>query len=289
MSPEYTITVTKIASLFTLVERSGIDVATLFQGTGISPEVIEFPDNRLTTEQVIRLIRNAERLTGNSFIGLHQGESFTTLSNILGYVMMNCSDLGEALNKYHRYQRLVDETVNTELVVRENTAEMIYRASEKKYDTDVHMMDFRLSGCYMFFKYLTGTDIQLECVCFRHTEPDDISEYQRIFKCELAFEQDRNAFVFNKKVLELPIVQPNSKLLEVFENHARQILDNYLSSETFINQVAHLIVQSFDGVGISVEEAAGKLGMSVRTLQNKLKEEGTSFSELNDSIKKDMA
>jgi hypothetical protein len=159
-------------------------------------------------------------------------------------------------------------------------------ASDNRYDTDMQITDFRISCFYIFIRILTGIEIPLHTIRFRHKAPDDVSEYQRIFRCPVTFSDKMNALVFNKIHLKTKILQPNRKLLEVFEKHAEQVLNSYLSTESYTRKVARLLVQSVDGSHNSVEYVAHKLAVSVRKLQNKLKEENTSFSELYDSVRK---
>jgi hypothetical protein len=116
MKSPFTTTITKMSSLCTLVEDKGIAPEELFAKSGIDPNLLESPDNRLTMDQVHQLTQTALKLTGDEFIGLHQGEAFSSLSNILGYVMMNCPDIEEALNKYVRYQKIVEEIMRTYLI-----------------------------------------------------------------------------------------------------------------------------------------------------------------------------
>ncbi|KIX11772.1 hypothetical protein X474_22875 [Dethiosulfatarculus sandiegensis] len=45
-------------------------------------------------------------LTKDQFFGLHAGEVFIGLSNILGHLLLNREALGEAVQKYCEYQKV---------------------------------------------------------------------------------------------------------------------------------------------------------------------------------------
>jgi len=284
-----TTSIVKMASLFTLLEKRGLDPKIILEKEGIDPAILDSPDSRFTIDQMHRLTERARELSGDEFIGLHQGESFIRMSNILGHLMMNCTNLREALNKYGRYQKIADETVRSDLTIAKDRASLIINALDSNYNDAMQMMDFRLSGCYTFFKVLTEADIPLIEVSFRHDTPEETGEYERIFKCPIKFSSDVNALVFKKDFLDHKIIQPNRELFNLFEEHAKSVLDKQISIESYKHKVGRIIIKSFSGENPSIEDVASSMAMSVRKLQNKLNEENTTYSELYNSIRKERA
>ncbi len=289
MRSPYTTTITKMASLFTLLEKKGFDVAKVLEFAEIDPRIVETPDNRLSTEQVSNLTQKAMEVTGDEFLGLHQGEEFVGLSNILGHIMMNCQDIEEAMEKYQKYQKIADEIIITKVEEDISHMKISYQMADSRYAKDVQMMDYRLSGCHTFYKKLTGVEIPLQEVRFQHPAPIDDEEYRRVFDCPVLFSQDMNTLVYNKGIWKTKVIQPNPQLLEVFEEHAENVHQKYISGESYTKKIARYLINSLNGNSVGIDVVAGKFGMSVRKLQNKLKDEDTSFSNLYDSIKKNMA
>src|SRR3989338_7533693 len=111
-----TMSVTKISAFLNGFEADGINKEKTLKLACIDPSIFKSPDNRLTSNEVNRLIQEAVRLTNNENIGLCQGELLSKgFSNILGYIMMNCRTLGEAAEKYCKYEKIVDETAITDV------------------------------------------------------------------------------------------------------------------------------------------------------------------------------
>src|SRR3990167_9327550 len=95
-----TMSVTKISAFLNGFEAYGIN----------KEEALKSACNRLKSNEVNRLIQEAVKLTNNENIGLCQGELLSKgFSNILGYIMMNCRTLGEAAEKYCKYEKIVED------------------------------------------------------------------------------------------------------------------------------------------------------------------------------------
>ncbi|MCP5047154.1 MAG: helix-turn-helix domain-containing protein, partial [bacterium] len=127
-------------------------------------------------------------------------------------------------------------------------------------------------------------------VRFAHRRPGDISEHKRIFCSPLLFEQSRNEIKIKQEYLSLPVYSANPALLPVLERFIQGLLDRLYSSDTWVNRVNRLIGKMLTAeVKPGIESIAGELEISSRNLQNKLKEEGTTFQKLLDQVRKEMA
>lgn len=287
-----TTSITKIASLFTILARSRINLEEFLSSEGIDLSVVSSPDGRLTLEQVHALTEKAVKLTGDRDIGLHQGEIMTGFSNILGYILLNCATVGEAIEKYCRYQKITDEArfIRTHDIHEEIVIEVVIVAEELSRNR--HLIDHKLAGMITYLRLLTGHAFNLNDlheVRFSYAAPDDLSEYRRIFPCRILFSSPMNALIFDRKILAIPIPQSNRKLLPLFEDYAAEVLSKLEGDDTCRCKVQRIIVDLLQGETPSVEAIARRLAVSVRNLQLKLKEEGTTYSAILDDVRKELA
>lgn len=187
-----TTSVSKLMSLFTLLERKNIDVKSFLSNEGLDADMAVYPDRRVPLDVVSRLNLRAAELTRDDFIGLHQGEVFTGFSNILGYVLMNCRDVAEAVEKYAKYQQILDE--GRILLCRSDgeTVIMQYMIDHPFLRYDRHLVEHIMAGMLTYRRNLTGIDLQCREVMFVHDAPDDISEYRRLFKCTPRFSSEKD-------------------------------------------------------------------------------------------------
>jgi AraC-like DNA-binding protein len=81
----------------------------------------------------------------------------------------------------------------------------------------------------------------------------------------------------------------NQRLLSLFDKHAQALLQNQVFTDTYAFQVQQLLIQQLKEESPGIEIVADHLSMSVRSLQLKLKEEGTSYQKILNAVRKNLA
>jgi len=284
-----TTSVAHISSFFTVLEKNGIDKESFLAEAGLDPSICTLPDTRLTWETFQMLLQKAVAKTGDEHFGLHQGEAMAGLSNILWHIQMSCPTLGEAFEKFQKYQKILVD--GCEIIPKMEGSFLVF---EYTYYTDhltrdTQISDYCLSYSHSYTKLLTGRPIDFTEVRFRHEAPADIFEYERIFNCPLVFGSTMNALVCDPEIINIPIHEPNQKLLALFEKYAEEVLANQTDQETYSHKVSHLISKNLGEKIPQIDMIAKKLAISTRNLQVKLQEEDTTYSEILDQIRKDTA
>jgi AraC-like DNA-binding protein len=208
--------------------------------------------------------------------------------NIVGYIMMNCHTLGEAFGKYRAYERIVSEGNKTELRLEDELAILDLKLVADKPVTIKQHSENILSCMVTLMKILAGKELPFEEVRFTHEAPKNISEYEHIFRAPLSFGQPSNTLLFDRKYIDLPIVQPNRNLLFLFEQHAKELLQQISPGDHVTVKVRNLLLKKLPDFP-DIETVAKELGMCARSLQLKLKAEDTSYQLILDEIRKDIA
>lgn len=270
-------------------ERHGWSFSRFLKDIGVPADIMDSPDNQITDIQLFDIIHNAVLITGDEFFGLHAGEVFSGLPNILGYLLLNCSTLGEAVQNYCEYQQVYDQSSVITLHVEERLLKIRIEMVNPQYDGDRHLVDLRMAGTLKYYEVLTGKSRSLKEACFRYPKPGDISEYKRVFNCPLRFSHSFNQIVFNEKEMDTPILQPNKDLKVVFEQYTRNVLKQNVKSLSISQKVKNTLAETMNGEVPDIAAISKSLGMGTRNLQLKLKEEGTTFSKLLDEIRKELA
>ena len=100
---------------------------------------------------------------------------------------------------------------------------------------------------------------------------------------------ERNRMTFARKDLELPFISRNEALWDYFEPEMNRRLADLEVDESTSGRVRSALTELLPGGNFSIGDAAGKLGLSTRTLQRKLAEEGTTFQKQLNSIREVLA
>ena len=132
---------------------------------------------------------------------------------------------------------------------------------------------------------ITGIKLTPLAVHFTSSPPVSMAEYERVFCCPAYFEQEENSLTIDTSILHTPILLPNTELLQHFENYANEFLAKINRKNEYTRKVTKLILSRLDDEKLSIDIIARDMNVSVRTLQNRLREEGVIFSKLLQEIR----
>jgi AraC-like DNA-binding protein len=136
---------------------------------------------------------------------------------------------------------------------------------------------------------LTGKNLSPLEVTFTYPRPESTAEYERILCCPVLFEQQENSFTLDLDIIFTPILMPNPDLLQYFENYAQEFLAEMARNNEHTRAVTKIILSRLDDEALSIDKVAEDLAVSVRTLQNRLKDEGVLFSDLLKDVRERLA
>ena len=96
--------------------------------------------------------------------------------------------------------------------------------------------------------------------------------------------------MLEKNTLNLPVFLADPKLLETIENLAKSLLDRLYPTNIWTDKVISLITKLLaGGEKTEIKTIAVNLEVSARNLQNRLKEEKTSYQIILDQVRKEVA
>jgi len=270
---------------------SGVAREALCRAAGLDPSALEEPDDAMPFAQLLRLCEEGARLTGDEAFGLHAGERTDVKAyGLLGYVTINRRTFGEALRRVIRYQQIRTNAVEFSLETEGADAHLVYR-----YRADVaphgrrHESEEMLSTMARVGRALTGVEWSPREVHFEHARPRDTSEHERIFRADVLFARPLTKLVFDASVLTLPLVGADTTLGSLLERHAEESLASAPRRGLFAGRVRRMIEEGLPACEARMESVCRRLGVSPRTLQRKLREEGTSFQESLEDVQRALA
>ncbi len=120
-------------------------------------------------------------------------------------------------------------------------------------------------------------------VYLSHAAPENVSPYRERFRCPVRFDGEVPAVTFDASVLDATLDQANPQLLRLLERY----LDDLQSagSEDVSDTTRRLIRQAMYAGDCSIERVAAIMSVNKRTLQRRLKAEGTNFKALLDEVR----
>jgi len=268
----------------------GVAAHSLYEATGLNPDVLADPDRRIPFDAIVSLYEKAALLTGDDAFGLHVGENVDPKAfDVLGYSVINSPTFGAGLDRMVRYNSLWTNGSSFAVEVSGPNTRIVYTYEEPATIEHRHDAEMTFAAIVTLGRKITDADWSPFSVAFEHQQPADTTEHSRIFRCKLTFGAQANEFIFDSRTLSLPLVKADPSLCAVLDRHAKELLTTYPREDTLPDRIRTLIRDELNGGDASLDRLATKLGMSGRTLQRKLREHGTSHQELLDEMRRALA
>ncbi len=290
-SPEpIAISVNLLSQMFTYLDSLKVDIDTFLRSLNVDPATVRSFDTHIPIETYLLIQDEAAEYVNDPHFGLHMGEFAEAGSwSILGYMMMNCKNLGEAFEKSERYSRIIGNFIETRAEQKLNKIKVIFFTPPHTPEMSRHCFDASISSSVRMMRSLTGADINPLEVTFTCAEPASRSEYERFFQCPVLFGQKDNSFTLDMSLVNTPIPMANPGLLEYFEKYAENFLAELDRKNEHTRVVTKIILAQLDDEEMSINKVAKEMAVSVRTLQKRLESEGVVFSDLYKEIRQRLA
>ncbi|MFC8149188.1 AraC family transcriptional regulator ligand-binding domain-containing protein [Bacillus paralicheniformis] len=134
----------------------------------------------------------------------------------------------------------------------------------------------------------TGQPLTAKSVEFAHPM-GDMQALEAYFGCRIRSGAARNRLTLHRGDLDRPFVSYNAELLEILTPVLDQSLNDQQNSLSITGVVKWIMKRTLSGGHPDIQAVAGELGMSGRTLQRRLTDEGTSFKQLLIQVRHEQA
>jgi AraC-like DNA-binding protein len=261
----------------------------------VPPEVVSpiddlDPEARIPIATVHELLRGAIVITGDEDLGLKAAETIEVGDyGALEYAASTAQTVGEALALIGRYMHLINDALSFSIrvegeraIISLDNAMVMPRAAE----------DFEVAAFFAAFEARARGSMPspLE-VSFSHAAPSATTAYTRVFseRAIVRFGQGSCGFAFPREALREPLPTADPKLNAVVRGLADRLLLELPKAESFTSRVRVLLMDGLVNGRGSAAHVAQALHVSPNTLTRKLAHEGTSFKELSEEIRRNMA
>ncbi|USG67878.1 AraC family transcriptional regulator [Brevibacillus ruminantium] len=134
-----------------------------------------------------------------------------------------------------------------------------------------------------------GTGQPLPAQSVEFSQPmGDAAALEAYFGCPIRIGATANRLTLHRRDLDRPFISYNKELLEILTPVLDRTLDEQ-RSRSAAEMVKWILKRSLSGGRLDIRAVASDLGMSDRTLQRRLTEEGTTFTELLTHVRHEQA
>lgn len=193
---------------------------------------------------------------------------------------------GDGLKKFARYKALcLSERV--EVDVQGNEVRVAFQWVHVDDKIPTLLVDGAFASVLAVARGGTGREIVPLRVDLARRRPSD-DYLQRYFKCEVVFDAPLDLLVLDASLLDEPFVTANEDLMEVMLPGLEAALHARLA-HSVVDDVKAEVRRQMSGRRPSIEGVAEAMHLSVRTLQRRLGEAGTTYQTLLDDERRHTA
>ena len=279
-----------LVQLVNALEGEGLDSARLCQEAGINLALLRQPDSFVRRASLYRLMALAQSESNDPDIGLRTYRYVLPGAfQLLGYIMMSSQNLNEALSAMARYLPLLGTGIKCGLSQEEGGQRFWGIEEPEELLKPRSFEDAGLAVMLGFCRWLTGGSLPgLQEIAFTYPEPLDTTEHQRLFGCALRFGEPRFSILFDQQDLLRPLSTANETLALLHGNFADHRMEQ-LREATYSSRTRTWLIENFSLGDQDMASVAMGIGVSPRALQRGLVREKTSFREVLDGARRQLA
>jgi AraC-like DNA-binding protein len=276
------------AALLRAVEARGADANAIARELGIDRSALGV-DARVPRETLSRLWTLAVAATGDPALGLDAPRHASqTTFHALGYAVLASATLKDAFERLVRYRRLVGDVLSLRIVE---------LGDRYRFEIDVsadpgvpyHAVDAIASMCARQARVLHRPRVcNPLLVTFARPEPFDVTPYSEAFRAPVRFGAEVNALEYARADVEDPLSAGNAELARGNDEVLVRFLAR-LEQARVATRVQQALLETLPDGAPSKSAIAKKLGMSARNLQRHLADEGTTFKDVLNDARADLA
>lgn len=266
----------------------GVDADALFAECGLASEDFADPENVVPIGIIGRLLARSVEVSGCDHIGVLIGRSAQLASlGAVGFLMQSAPNVGAALQDMERHLHVHDRAAILSLDFESRFAVLGYRVTALGVDAlDQIYCIAGLAGSNIM-RALCGRGWRPYEVRLPLARPGNARPLREALDAPLRFDAERLSLVFPANDLQRPLATADSLLHRMMSERVRE-LERFTRSGP-VERVRRLLRTLVFLPKCTPALVAARLGVSLRTLNRRLAEEGTSVHRLREEVAAELA
>lgn len=274
--------------LFYKLLEHGIDKSFLSKKTGIDLELLQHAEGRFPVRQHLRLWRAAEELLTHAAVGLRMGSLSDPYNRgIVGLIFLASQDLEAAIANKIRYTKILADHISLEIRKTADQFSVTYSILEGFFHR--YEIERVFAGFLNWIRIFVDRRINPIQLSFQYTKPQCIQIYEQYFQCPIFFDQPKNEIRLPADLLKTKNAKHNDYLYSILQTRAESVLSQLDRQIDFVASIRSTIAGRLCNGNFSAQEIAAAHHISLRTLHRKLNEQDTTYQNILDNVRQQMA
>ena len=282
----------KIAVLLEALAGEGVPASRALDGVGLSEQEVADSATRVSLTQVIACCRNAMGLSPDPMFAYRTGLRFHMPAyGMYGFAMLSSMDFRQTMRFAERYHQLGAPLIDHAFA--EAAGDGVWTITPKPHpriDPTLyrHVVELYFGIHTSLHRDVMGPDFAPRELRVTFQPPPDPDGYARALGAPVRFGQPRNQLVFDAGWLDRRPGLGNALTYSQVREICDRLLDELQRCTGVVGSVRQLLLTRLMR-DMSLDDVAGALGVSVRTLRRRLTDKGTSYRQIVDDLRREVA
>lgn len=287
-SREETVRLGTSVAIPAVLRELGHDPVDVFKDAGIDLKLFDDPDNIISYAARNHLIEVCVARSGCRHFGLLIGQRVGLPSiGLAGYLVRNSPNVGAALDSLVRYFHLHTQGAAIGLEKSNGVTLISFNILQPNTEACDQVGDGAVAILFNSLQSICGPDWRPKELLFSHRRPDNIEPFRNFFQAPLRFNAETHGVAFDSKWLAKPVHDADPDLYRMLKKQVGALEAD--DSQDFPNQVRRVLRSALLTGHASEERIADLFTMNSRTLRRRLQVSGTSFIEVADQARYEIA
>ena len=247
--------------------------------------------HRISAAAQSRLLEVASETLKDDALGFHLAtQANPREAGLLFYIASAAKTVGEALALFERYFRIVNEAVRLKLMrVPNGVILQVGFVGLSRYHAQQNA-EFGIAVILKALREVVGRNIRPTRVGFMLGHASNLREFERFYGCPVEFRASSDWLEFSAQTLALPLVTEDQNLLETLKPVCDAASrERGTRKGTLRALVENEVQRALPHGDIRKPSIAKALGISARTLSRRLADEGVTYAEVVDDLRRTLA
>jgi len=273
------------------IASKAVDKADVLRSVGIPPDSPVDPKKMISDLEYYNFLERLAKEDGDgTTLPLRAGAAMRCDDyGALGLAMKSALTLRGTYDRAERYGRVLTNVAAYPVEETDGGAYIHLRRSGERRLGMRLSNEATIASLTQIAREVSATHIQPLSVYFKHSAPTSTAAHEDYFGCPAYFDSDRDALLLSSELLQTPNRLGDAGVSKFFETHLESELAQLSDEGALDKQIRMHISQSLSEGIPKVSDIAGQLGMSARTLQRRLSEQGYSYQTLVDESRRELS
>lgn len=278
------VTYIRVAALTPFIEHlqnAGVSPATLLDRHAIPSSQLGDPYALIPLHHFVAFLEDAAAATGDDAFGAKLGAHLKPADiGPMGILFSVSPTIHIALQRIARLANSLQGATNSGVVEEDGTLTWSYALTDRTIWPRRQDAEYSMAATCELVRSCFRANLNPLEVHFEHERPAKIEPLKRIFRAPILFSQSSNRLIYDVEETDRVYRSEDKFLIATLERHLADLISEMKPDDGVSEKVTFLIQLYLGRRPVTTTFLAQELGMSLRTLQRRLDDEGTSVRAL---------